>query len=473
MADTYEDAPPDGGWGYVVVVAGHFSLFLSLGSLTSFGPFIVRLKEYFGSGAGPIGGISGAALFVTLATGPASSALTARFGTRPVVMAGGFIVSVGLVLSSFATKVYQLYLTYGIVSGIGYGIVLTPSMAFFARYFKTHYATANGIGFAGIAVAWIVLPMLFLELIDAYGWKGATLIVAGISANICVCAALFRPPPQRRVVHTTVVENSSGNERGFAENETHTSTSKLEEKPKDQGKCLKLFLKVIDVKLFNNYLFLIMLLDYFVIGLGLFSSLLFLIARAGSYGIPYQLATTLLLILGVASVVGRATHGFIIDRGIISPAQGLGGGLLVCGLVNIFSFPVQNFVGLAIFYGIFGLANGIFHPLTAVTLKDFLGAGKLPSALGTCNICFGLGGLIGPPITGWIFDVTGDYNNCYFYAGAMLCTAGLLLTLVPCIRKKQAARQAKTADGSHDDQPSRCYRVEEKEFTTHSQVVSD
>ncbi|XP_070540610.1 monocarboxylate transporter 13-like isoform X2 [Ptychodera flava] len=457
LAFTYEDAPQDGGWGWVVVVAGHFSLLLSLGSLTAFGPFVVRLKEYFGSGAGPIGGISGAALFVTLATGPASSALTARFGCRPVVMVGGVIVTIGLVLSSFATEVYQLYLTYGIISGIGYGIVLTPSMAFFARYFKKHYATANGIGFAGIAVAWIILPMLFLELINAYGWKGAMLIVAGISTNICVCAALFRPPPQRRVVHTTAVENSSGDEEDFDENSV--SPSRHVDNPKDQGKCLKLFHELIDVKLFHNYLFLIMLVDYFVIGLGFYPSILFLTALAVDRGIQHQLATALLLICGVTSVIGRATHGVFIDRGIISSAQGLGGGLVVCGLINIFSFPVQNFTGFAILYGIFGLSNGVLHPLTAVVLKDFLGARKLASALGICNIGLAFGGLLGPPVAGWIFDITGDYNNCYFYSGAMLCAAGLLLTLVPCIRKKQAARQAKTAFGDDGQQELRSHRI--------------
>lgn len=49
--------------------------------------------------------------------GPVSSALSTRYGARPVVMAGGFFSSLGLFLASFATSLTHLYLCIGLLSG--------------------------------------------------------------------------------------------------------------------------------------------------------------------------------------------------------------------------------------------------------------------------------------------------------------------------------------------------------------------
>ncbi|XP_077992779.1 monocarboxylate transporter 12-like [Glandiceps talaboti] len=439
----YEDDPPDGGWGWVVVISAHFILLLSLGSLTSFGPFIVRLNQHFDNGTKAIGLISGIALLVTLSTGPVASALNTRYCCRSVTVVGGIVATTGVMLSSLAKEVYHLYLTYSVIGGIGYGLVLTPSMTFTARYFKKRYALANGIGFSGVAVAWIALPPLFQVLINALDWRYAFVVVGALTSLISVCGAFFKPPPQKKVpiepneTHTTQdieqmdVENGSSKPSNFK-----TSTSKTQEKSTVKDNCCStLIFRVIDPQLMRDPMFLILAFNFFNVGLGLFPTILYLVARAVSYGLPDPQPTTLLTVLGVCSVVGRATHGFVIDRKIITPAQGLGGGQIIAGLVNVFSFPVTNFIGMLLLYGLWGLANGVFHPLTTVVARQFVGAEKLPPAIGFCNLCLGLGGLLGPFIGGWIFDSTGDYNNVYFYSGAMLIFAGFLLVLVPCIRK--------------------------------------
>lgn len=55
----------------------------------------------------------------SLPTGPVSSILVSRFGCRPVMLMGGLLASAGMVLASFATRLLELYLTAGVLTGEG------------------------------------------------------------------------------------------------------------------------------------------------------------------------------------------------------------------------------------------------------------------------------------------------------------------------------------------------------------------
>lgn len=60
--------------------------------------------------------VTGLFLFLPL-TAPLSTILTNRFGHRLVVMGGGLLISVGMIAASFSQRVYQMYISIGIVSG--------------------------------------------------------------------------------------------------------------------------------------------------------------------------------------------------------------------------------------------------------------------------------------------------------------------------------------------------------------------
>lgn len=49
--------------------------------------------------------------------GPIGSALSTKFGPRPVVMTGGMLAALGMLLASFATSLTHLYLSIGLLSG--------------------------------------------------------------------------------------------------------------------------------------------------------------------------------------------------------------------------------------------------------------------------------------------------------------------------------------------------------------------
>eukprot|EP00074_Homo_sapiens_P100295 XP_016879771.1 monocarboxylate transporter 11 isoform X3 [Homo sapiens] len=109
--------PPDGGWGWVVAAAAFAINGLSYGLLRSLGLAFPDLAEHFDRSAQDTAWISALALAVQQAASPVGSALSTRWGARPVVMVGGVLASLGFVFSAFASDLLHLYLGLGLLAG--------------------------------------------------------------------------------------------------------------------------------------------------------------------------------------------------------------------------------------------------------------------------------------------------------------------------------------------------------------------
>ena len=59
-------------------------------------------------------------LSVFCASGPISSIMVNKYGSRPVMMAGGCLSAVGLIASSFCNTVEGLYFCIGVLGGMSF-----------------------------------------------------------------------------------------------------------------------------------------------------------------------------------------------------------------------------------------------------------------------------------------------------------------------------------------------------------------
>ncbi len=185
--------PPDGEWGWVVVLASFLVHLIADGCAFSFGVLYVELLDYFGESKGKTAWVGSLFVSVPLMTGPIASAITNRYGCRKATICGGLIAGTGFVLSSFANSIEQLCFTFGIVAGFGLSLVYVPAVVIVAYYFEKRRAFATGIAVAGSGIGTFVFAPLTEYLIEQYSWKGAVLIIGGIMLNICACGAVFRP----------------------------------------------------------------------------------------------------------------------------------------------------------------------------------------------------------------------------------------------------------------------------------------
>ena len=109
-----------------------------------------------------------------------------RFGCRPVCMAGSLITCVAFSLSTLSVNVPMLMLTYGVLGGLGLGLIYLPAVVAVGYYFESKRALATGISVCGSGVGTFVFAPFATYLLEQYGWKGTNIIFAGLCLQVCI-----------------------------------------------------------------------------------------------------------------------------------------------------------------------------------------------------------------------------------------------------------------------------------------------
>ncbi|CAH0564855.1 unnamed protein product [Brassicogethes aeneus] len=190
-----EARPPDGGWGWVVVMASFVVNLIADGITFSFGVIFVEFLNYFGQNRGTTAWIGGLFMAMPLLSGPIASFLTDRYGCRKVTIFGAILASIGFIISSQANSMTVLCITFGILAGFGLSLCYVASVVIVAYYFDKKRSFATGLAVCGSGIGTFIFAPLIQALLDEYGWRGTTLILAGLFLNLVVCGALMRDLP--------------------------------------------------------------------------------------------------------------------------------------------------------------------------------------------------------------------------------------------------------------------------------------
>ncbi|MGK7928555.1 MAG: OFA family MFS transporter [Spirulina sp.] len=137
------------------------------------------------------------ALVFYAATMPIAGFYIPRIGTRVTTAIGGIVVGLGYILSSLANQVGVLVLTYGVVAGIGVGIVYGVPMVVASRWFPDKKGLAVGLTVLGFGLSPFITAPLANQLISAYSVR-PTLRILGIAfiAIILAMSLTMKLPPK-------------------------------------------------------------------------------------------------------------------------------------------------------------------------------------------------------------------------------------------------------------------------------------
>ncbi|XP_057375663.1 monocarboxylate transporter 14-like isoform X1 [Daphnia carinata] len=185
--------PPDGGWGWVIVMSSFLCNLIVDGIAYTFGVFLPKFVVYFNEGKGTVAWVGSLLAGVYLSCGPIVGALTNKFGCRTTCIMGSVVGMVAFALSTLSESVAMLMVTYGIIGGIGFGLIYLPAIVSVGYYFEKKRALATGIAVCGSGFGTFVFAPLASLLLQHYDWKGANLILAGIIFNCAVFGSLMRP----------------------------------------------------------------------------------------------------------------------------------------------------------------------------------------------------------------------------------------------------------------------------------------
>lgn len=212
-----EMPPPDGGWGWIVVAGSFITQVIAGGIVYSFGLFYVEFLDFFKGGKGETALVGSLLGGIMLLVGPVASALINKYGCRVTSLAGVVIASTGFILSIFAPNFYFLCFSYGIVSGVGFGLIYLPSIVIIGLYFERKRPLALGLSVSGSGIGYFAFSPISQYLIDEFGWRGALLLEAGLILNCAVCSTLFWPLKVQKPNEKKSSPEQKSNKRDFIE----------------------------------------------------------------------------------------------------------------------------------------------------------------------------------------------------------------------------------------------------------------
>src|SRR5438093_4687028 len=183
-------------YGWVIVGSGIVVTCIGVGAMLSLTIFLQPMSEAMGWSRT---GISTAALINWICMGLGAfvwGALSDRFGTRAVVLAGGILLGLGLVTASRAATLGQFQILFGVIVGLAAGSFYTPMTATTTRWFTRHRSLAVALVSAGLSLGSATAAPLARWLITSYDWRTAMLVLGDLAWLVIIPSALLvREPP--------------------------------------------------------------------------------------------------------------------------------------------------------------------------------------------------------------------------------------------------------------------------------------
>jgi MFS family permease len=374
-------------YGWTILAAAATIVAIGQGTLFSLGVFLKPLEDsmHWSRSA-----ISVVALLNWLAMGAGSflwGALSDRFGSRVVAVAGGVLMGLGLVLSSLATELWQLDVTFGLAVGFAAGAFLTPLSATATKWFTANRGLAVGVVSAGGGAGLLLLSPLTRWLTNTWDWRIAMLVLGDLAWLVIIpVALLIRNAPAE--MGAVALGGGPAPQRDY-------STAQVLRTPQ----------------------FWVIALTHFACCAAHSGPIFHMVTHAIDQGVVPMVAATVLGVSGLSSIAGRIGCGLLADR--FGAKRTLIAGLaLQAALVfsYLFTRDALGFYAAAI---VFGVAYGGVMPLYALVTREYFGEKVMGTAYGAVFLVSTLGMGLGSWAGGFIHDHLGTYGWLYISSAAI------------------------------------------------------
>lgn len=284
--------------------------------------------------------------------------------------------------SSVSVNIIYLYITYGLVMGIGASLVYAPSLAILGHYFTKRLGLVNGLVTAGSSSFTIVMPILLRKLIDSQGIQTTFKYLSILMATMILCSLTFKEQIQKTISANTANASGSNNEKHST---TYSSRNSL-------SSVFSIYALV------KNRLYLFWLISIPIGLFGYFVPFYHLVKHAKVIESTYQ-GEILVMCIGIFSLVGRLISGPLADVSHVNRIVLQQIAFVSIGILTMTLTIVRDLSLLLICCGL-GLFDGCFISLLGPIAFDLVGPEYANQAIGLLLCACSLPLTVGPPIAG-------------------------------------------------------------------------
>lgn len=377
------------------------------------GVLMVPLQEEFGWDRGTISFAVSINLVLYGFMGPFAAALMERFPMRLVVSLALILISAGAFLTLVMNHPVHLYLTWGVMVGLGSGSMATVLAAtVVSRWFVAKRGLAMGALTAASATGQLLFLPLIAKQASLHGWQAVSITIGAMALAVVPFAYIFL---RDRPVDLGL---------------SRLGADANDAVPQSKGNPIKLAWGTL-AEASRNMNFWILSITFFVCGAttnGLIGT--HLIPAGHDHGMSEVAAANLLAVIGVFDVVGTIASGWLTDR--IDPRKLLLGyyvlrGISLLALTHVLGDVNFGLIAFVVFYGLDWVAT---VPPTVALCQQIFGPGKGSVVYGWVFSAHQLGAALIAWLAGVTRTMTGDYLMAFYTAGAMAIIAGVMVMLI-------------------------------------------
>jgi sugar phosphate permease len=406
-------------YGWVVVWVVFVALLVSAGVRAAPTVLINPLESELGWGRAAISAAVSVGLLLYGLSGPVAGWLMDRFGPKRLTLLGLLIIGGSTLLGATVTELWQLNLFWGVLSGIGTGIVAPVLGATVAnRWFVERRGLVLGILGAAASAGQLVSVPTLMWLVVEVGWRMGTVILAAGALLVILPVLLFMRDDPASLGLRPYGEGTNESPAAQQSPAPEPGTALADAEGREGSVVLRAFRSPVFWLLSGSF-FICGATSNGIIGVHF-------VPHSIDHGIPEVTAASVLALMGAMNFVGTIASGWLTDR--FDPRKLLAVYYSGRGLSLLLLPFVTDFGGLAVFAVFFGLDYIATVPPTVALVADRFGRAHVGAVFGWVFFGHQLGAALASYLGGVARDSFGDSQLAFLVAG-VLAVMGALLAL--------------------------------------------
>jgi len=403
-----EEKKPRLFFGWFVLGAAFFIATVAYSMRYSFSVFYPEILNEFGWSRADTAGAFSVNLLVYGIISPFVGILADRFGPRKVLVFGSVVLAVGLLALSQLHSIWQFYLLFGFIMAVG---INASGFAVHYSYLPNWFILRRGLAFGVITAASganNILASLYQRIISSIGWRSAYGVLAAIVvvAILPLVAFVIRRTPQDK---GQLPDGVAGNLKGKGSNEAGYNRADLLIADKEWAATEWTLGRAFKANRFW-FMFSSRFCFGFLVNLIMGHQPIY----CQDVGFSAAFAAAVFGLSGFTLVVGNLC-GFISDRIGREVTYTIGMVGIVIGIFILMTATASQPWLLYLYVIFWGLFLGVAGPAAFATQADLFSFGgrRYGAINGFFIFGYGIGGMIGPWLGGYIFDVSKSYDLAF------------------------------------------------------------
>ena len=393
-------------YGWVVVAVTVLAIVVASAERSAPGVLIPAIKEDLGWSRAVISLAVSIGLILYGFASPVIGSFLDRFGPKRLMVAGLILIAFSTGVGAVMQAEWQLILAWGVLSGIGTGMISAVLGATVAnRWFVERRGLVLGIFGGAISIGQLIFVPFLMWMVTGAGWRAAVVALAAVALLCLIPVLLFMRDDPAEV--------------GLRPFGAAASVAPVAPagRPAPAGGIARRAARTPEFWLLAGSFFICGATSNGLVGVHF-------VSHALDHGIADGTAAGALALMGAMTFVGTIFSGWLTDRH--DPRK-----LLACyytfrGL-SLFLLPsVTSFQGLAVFAIVFGLDYIATVPPTSTLTADIFGRRNVGAVFGWIFAAHQIGAASAAFLAGVARDALGDFGPAFIAGGALSITGGLM-----------------------------------------------